>query len=74
MTELLFLTLGVFIGSVLTKIIVYLTSGKGYFSVNSVSPEDDLYSINVRLVKNQKLDKKRTIMLIRDRSANDSQK
>lgn len=74
MTELLFLTLGVFIGSVLTKIIVYLTSGKGYFSVNSVSPEDDLYSINVRLVKNQKLDKKRTIVLIRDRSENDSQK
>ena len=74
MTELLFLTLGVFIGSVLTKIIVYLTSGKGYFSVNSVSPEDDLYSINVRLVKIQKLDKKRTIVLIRDRSENDSQK
>lgn len=74
MTELLFLALGIFIGSVLAKIIIYLTSGKGYFSVSSVSPEDDLYSISVRLIENQKLDKKKTIVLVRDRITDDSQK
>lgn len=74
MTELLFLALGIFIGSVLAKIIIYLTSGKGYFSVSNVSPEDGLYSINLRLVKNQKLDKKKTIVLVRDRITDDSQK
>lgn len=66
MQELLFMLIGVTVGSIITQLIIRFGSGKGYFLIEEISPEDGLYSINMRLIKDQNLHKKKRIILTRE--------
>lgn len=74
MQALLFITLGVIIGSIVTRVIIRFRSGRGYFIITEVSPEDDLYSVNVRLINGQNLHKVKRIILSREHADDISQK
>lgn len=74
MQALLFITLGVIIGSIVTQVIIRFRSGRGYFIITEVSPEDDLYSVNMRLIKGQNLHKVKRIILYREHADDISQK
>lgn len=67
MFEAFIFLLGVIVGCVVTQLIVRFGSGKGYFRVMKV-PEEDLYSVNVRLEPDQQLQKKTRIILKREYS------
>ena len=68
--EYLFFLGGVFVGSIITQIIIRLRAGRGYFYVDPVfdSEESDMYKVNVSLPKDQQLLTKKTIILKRDTS------
>lgn len=56
--------LGVLLGGIVAYIIFHQSTGKGYFRVRVINPEEDLYSVNVRLVEKQNLLKKKRILLV----------
>lgn len=64
--ELLFLLGGAILGSVVTSVIFRIDSGYGYFKLEKVPDEEDFYTINMRILPNQKLDKKKKITLTRE--------
>lgn len=66
MLEVLLFLLGVVVGCVITQILFRSMTGFGYFKLDVVSEEDDLYSVNIKLIPNQKLNKKKRIVLKRD--------
>lgn len=66
MLEVLLFSLGVVVGCIATQILFRSMAGFGYFKLDVVSEEDDLYSINIKLIPNQKLNKKKRIILKRD--------
>lgn len=74
MQELLFMLIGVTVGSIVTQLIIRFGSGKGYFLIEEISSEDDLYSINMRLIKDQNLHKKKRIILTREYNTDFSSK
>lgn len=57
---------GIVIGVLVSEVIQRVRTGKGYFKLEKISDEDDLYTINVRLVPYQKLNKKKRILLSRE--------
>ena len=63
MFETFVFVLGVVIGCITAKVIFRFTSGRGYFKLDIVSEEDGLYSVNMRLIPDQKLNKKKRIIL-----------
>lgn len=63
MFETFVFVLGFVIGCITAKVIFRLTSGHGYFKLDIVSEEDGLYSVNMRLIPDQKLNKKKRIIL-----------
>ena len=63
MFETLVFVLGVVVGCITAKVIFRGTSGHGYFKLDIVSEEDGLYSVNMRLIPYQKLNKKKRIIL-----------
>lgn len=64
--ELIMFWVGIVIGVILSEVIRRARTGKGYFKLEKIQDEDDLYTINVRLVPYQKLDKKKHILLSRE--------
>ena len=66
MSGVLLFLLGVVVGCVITQILFRSMAGFGYFKLDVVSEEDDLYSVNIKLIPNQKLNKKKRIVLKRD--------
>ena len=58
--------LGLLIGSIITQIMFHRSTGSGCFRVRVINPDEDLYSVNVRLVEKQNLLKKKRIILIRE--------
>ena len=66
MFETFVFVLGFVIGCITAKVIFRFTSGHGYFKLGIVSEEDGLYSVNIKLIPNQKLNKKKRIVLKRD--------
>ena len=66
MFETFVFVLGFVIGCITAKVIFRFTSGHGYFKLDIVSEEDGLYSVNIKLIPNQKLNKKKRIVLKRD--------
>lgn len=64
--ELIMFSVGIVIGVILSEVIRRARTGKGYFKLEKIQDEDDLYTINVRLVPYQKLDKKKHILLSRE--------
>lgn len=63
MFETFVFVLGVVVGCITAKVIFRVTSGHGYFKLDIVSEEDGLYSVNMRLIPDQKLNKKKRIIL-----------
>ena len=63
MFETFVFVLGFVIGCITAKVIFRVTSGRGYFKLDIVSEEDGLYSVNMRLIPDQKLNKKKQIIL-----------
>lgn len=66
MHEAVMLLIGVAVGILLSAILTRIKTGYGFFKLEKVSDEEDLYSINVRLVPYQKLNKKKRIVLTRE--------
>ena len=66
MSEVLFLLAGVIIGRVITTILLKQKTGDGYFRLEKIADEEDLYTINMRLIPDQKLNEKKRIILTRE--------
>ncbi len=64
--KLIIFLIGIVIGVILSEVIRRVGTGKGYFKLEKIPDEDDLYTINVRLVPYQKLNKKKHILLSRE--------
>lgn len=61
---------GIVFGVMFTRILMGLLSGSGFFSIIPYRKDDGFYKVSVSLKKDEKLPKKKYIILIRD----DSQK
>ena len=66
MLEFILFLMGVAIGGIVTQILSHVKTGKGYFIIKKVPDEEDIYTVNVRLVNNQKLTNKTRIILERE--------
>lgn len=66
MLEIILFLMGVAIGGIVTQILTHVKTGKGYFIIKKVPDEEDIYTVNVRLVNNQKLTNKTRIILERE--------
>lgn len=66
MFEVVLFLAGVFVGGIVTQLLTHMKTGKGYFIIKKVPDEEDIYTINVRLVNNQKLTNKTRIILERE--------
>lgn len=66
MLEIILFLMGVAIGGIVTQILSHVKTGKGYFIIKKVPDEENIYTINVRLVNNQKLTNKTRIILERE--------
>lgn len=66
MYELLFITLGIIIGSIITTILSRRDAGYGFFKIEKIQDEEDIYAVNMRLVPDQFLNKKKRIILTRE--------
>ena len=66
MLEIILFLMGVAIGGIVTQILTNVKTGKGYFIIKKVPDEEDIYTVNVRLVNNQKLTNKTRIILERE--------
>lgn len=66
MQELVFLLLGVILGAIVTTILSRSKTGYGFFKLEKIPDEEDLYTINMRLIPDQKLNEKKRIILTRE--------
>ena len=66
MFEIILFFMGVAIGGIVTQILSHVKTGKGYFIIKKVPDEENIYTVNVRLVNNQKLTNKTRIILERE--------
>ena len=66
MLEVILFLMGVAIGGIITQILVHAKTGKGYFIIKKVPDEEDIYTVNIRLVNDQKLTNKTRIILERE--------
>ena len=66
MYEAMFLLLGIIIGAIMATVLSHSKTGYGFFKLEKIPDEEDLYTINMRLVPNQKLNEKKRIILTRE--------
>lgn len=66
MQELVVLLLGIVIGAIVTTLLSRTKTGYGFFKLEKIPDEEDLYTINMRLIPDQKLDEKKRIILTRE--------
>lgn len=66
MTNFLFLILGIIIGIIIAAVLNRNKTGYGFFKLEKIPDEEDLYTINMRLVPDQKLNEKKRIILTRE--------
>lgn len=66
MYEAVLLLLGVIVGAVVATLLSRSHTGYGFFKLEKIQDEEDLYTINMRLVPDQKLNKKKRIILTRE--------
>ena len=57
---------GVLVGVVITLLLLALRSALGFYRVDPVDPDEGTYSIKIRLTRDNKLLKKKLIMLYRE--------
>ena len=63
---LIVLGIGIVMGIVITSVYTHLKTGYGYFKIEKIQDEEDLYTVNMRLVPDQKLNKMSRIVLERE--------
>lgn len=63
---LIVLGIGIVMGIVITASYMHFKTGYGYFKIEKIQDEEDLYTVNMRLVPDQKLNKKSRIVLKRE--------
>lgn len=66
MTYIMFL-LGVLFGTIVTKILTDVKAGHGYFKLVPYKDEEGFYTINVRIPNEQPLDKKKIVILRKEK-------
>ena len=66
MHEAIFLLLGVIIGAIIATILTRLHTSYGFFKLEKIPDEEDLYTVNMRLIPDQKLNKMKRIILTRE--------
>ena len=66
MYSILFLVIGVVIGILGTVLFYQKKTGQGYFKLEKIPDEEDLYTLNFRVPPDQQLDKKTRIILTRE--------
>lgn len=66
MHEAVFLLLGIIIGVIIAAVLNRNKTGYGFFKLEKIPDEEDLYTINMRLVPDQKLNEKKRIILTRE--------
>lgn len=66
MIEAVFLLLGVIAGAIITTVLSRIKTGYGFFKLEKIPDEKDLYTINMRLIPDQKLNEKKRIILTRE--------
>lgn len=66
MYEAMFLLLGIIIGAITATVLSHSKTGYGFFKLEKIPDEEDLYTINMRLVPDQKLNEKKRIILTRE--------
>lgn len=66
MYEAIFLLLGIIIGIIIAAVLNRNKTGHGFFKLEKIPDEEDLYTINMRLVPDQKLNEKKRIILTRE--------
>lgn len=66
MYEAVFLLLGAIVGAIITTVLNSTKTGYGFFKLEKIPDEEDLYTINMRLVPDQKLNEKKRIILTRE--------
>lgn len=66
MNELVFLLLGVIAGAIIATLLSRSKTGYGFFKLEKIPDEEDLYTINMRLIPDQKLNEKKRIILTRE--------
>ena len=64
--KLIIFLIGIVVGVLISEVRRHVRTGKGYFKLEKILDEEDLYTINVRLVPYQKLNKKKHILLSRE--------
>lgn len=57
---------GVLVGVIITLLLLALRSALGFYRVDPVDPDEGTYSIKIRLTRDDKLLKKKLIMLYRE--------
>lgn len=57
---------GIIIGCVITHILTRQNVGRGYFRLEKMPEEEDIYTVNIRLIPDQKLNKIKRIVLTRE--------
>ena len=57
---------GVLVGVVITLLLLALRSALGFYRVDPVDPDEGTYSIKIRLARDDKLLKKKLIILYRE--------
>ena len=62
--------IGGVMGIVITASYMNFKTGYGYFKIEKIQDEEDLYTVNMRLVPDQELNKKSRIVLKRELNAN----
>ena len=66
MHEAIFLLLGVIIGAIIATVLTRMKTGYGFFKLEKIPDEEDLYTVNFRLIPDQKLNKMKHIILTRE--------
>lgn len=66
MQLIIFLVIGAIVGMITTLIVLNAKTAKGYFKLEKIPNEEELYTINMRVLPDQQLDKKKCILLSRE--------
>ena len=68
--EYLFFLGGVIVGTIITRLLIDLRSCHGYFTLNPIDDPDlpEYYTVSVRLMQGQPLNKKKMIILTKEQT------
>lgn len=66
MQQIIALLIGILLGIIFTVVFIRVKTARGYFKLERIPDEEELYTINMRVLPDQRLDKKKFILLSRE--------